>query len=106
MPGQGDVALELAFGVVDQAGVATEFQAIIGHFQLHGKIQLAFQPRLNDELAPVRNRIGNPAAMRFQNFRLEQTHCVTARKSKRLLDDNFVMAMLADRHNRSQRSIQ
>ncbi len=100
---RGDVGLELAFGIVDQTGVAAEFQAFVGHFQLHGKIQFALQPRLDDELAAIFNRIRNPAAVRFQNFRLEQAHRVAAREAERFLDDNFVMAALADLRDRGKR---
>ena len=66
------------------------------HLQLHGKIQFAFQPRLDDELAVICNRAGNPAAMRFQKFRLEQTDRVAAREAMGFLADNFVMPALTD----------
>ncbi len=98
--------MELALGIVDQTRVAAELQPLIRHFQLHGKIQFTFQPGLHDQLPTIADRVGNPAAMRFQNLRLEQTHRIAARQTKRFLDHDFMMPALADCDNGGECFIQ
>ena len=90
------VSLELAPGIVDQARIAAQFQAFGRHFQLCGKIPHAFQPRLDDELTVILNRIRDPAAVGFQKFRLEQADGIAAGQAERLFDDDLVMPAPAD----------
>ena len=63
------------------------------------------QPRLDDQLALVRERIFQPAQLRRQNFRLEQAQRIAARHAERFLHDNFVMAARADFADRRKRLV-
>ena len=92
----GEVGDELAARVAVQTGEASELQAALRHFELHGKILQPFQPRLDDQLAFLREGIFQPAELRRQHLRLEQPQRVAAGHAERCLHNNFVMAARAN----------
>src|SRR5882672_7160478 len=94
---RGPVRLKLALVIVDQTGVATQVESARRHFQLHGKINFALQPRFDDELLSILQGVRDPASLRIQELRFPQTNRVMARETECLLGDDLVMTSSTNR---------
>ena len=63
------VGLKLAFAIVDQPGIATQFETALAHFQLHREIQRALKPRFDDNLPASKECVSHPAPLGIQPYR-------------------------------------